>query len=133
MPLVLDLFAIEGTLHYGDAPRFLRVTPEIERQEQAPIALDESLTGPAAIDRWLDAGWPGRFVIKPSVLGDPEAPLSRLEKVAADRVVFSSALETAVGARAALRIAGARRMAERFRAMQASLAAAPVPTTVSGA
>jgi O-succinylbenzoate synthase len=74
-----------------------------------PIALDESLTGAEAIDRWLEAGWPGLFVVKPSLLGDPVAPLLRLQKSAADRVVFSSALETAVGAQAALRIAFAWR------------------------
>jgi o-succinylbenzoate synthase len=74
-----------------------------------PIALDESLTGEEAIDRWLEAGWPGLFVVKPSLLGDPAPALSRLEKSARNRVVFSSALETAVGARAALRIAFAWR------------------------
>jgi O-succinylbenzoate synthase len=74
-----------------------------------PIALDESLTGEEAIGRWLKAGWPGLFVVKPSLLGGPEPTLLHLEKVAGSRVVFSSALETAVGARAALRIAFAWR------------------------
>jgi O-succinylbenzoate synthase len=70
-----------------------------------PIALDESLLGGDAVDRWLGAGWPGIFVLKPSLLGDAAEPLARLGKAAGDRVVFSSALETAVGARAALRAA----------------------------
>jgi O-succinylbenzoate synthase len=83
-----------------------------------PLALDESVVGARDVARWLDAGWPGLFVLKPSLLGDVAGTLARLR--AADggaqgggsgggegsggggRVVFSSALETVVGARAAL-------------------------------
>lgn len=65
------------------------------------IALDESLVGEADLERWLAAGWPGVLVIKPALLGNPTEALRRLEQARAD-VVFSSALETAVGARAAL-------------------------------
>jgi len=69
-----------------------------------PLALDESLVGDGDVERWLAAGWPGVFVVKPSLLGDPAAAVARLAKAKAP-VVFSSALETAVGARAALRTA----------------------------
>ncbi len=69
-----------------------------------PLALDESLTGGEDIERWLGAGWPGVFVVKPALLGDVGAELDRLAKAKA-AVVFSSALETAVGARAALQAA----------------------------
>ena len=69
-----------------------------------PIALDESLVGEPDIERWLGAGWPGVYVLKPSLIGDVTGALARLEKAKA-AVVFSSALETAVGARAALRTA----------------------------
>lgn len=69
-----------------------------------PIALDESLVGERDVERWLGAGWPGVYVVKPSLLADPAAALVRLERAKAP-VVFSSALETAVGARTALRIA----------------------------
>jgi O-succinylbenzoate synthase len=67
-----------------------------------PLALDESIAGDADLDRWLAAGWPGVWVIKPSLLADPAAALVRLASARAD-VVFSSALETGIGARAALR------------------------------
>ncbi len=67
-----------------------------------PIGLDESLAGEGAVERWLAAGWRGVWVVKPSLLGS--AILDRLAQARAD-VVFSSALETAVGARAALRVA----------------------------
>jgi O-succinylbenzoate synthase len=69
-----------------------------------PLALDESLMGEGEVERWLAAGWPGVFVVKPSLLGDTAGMLARLAAAKA-KVVFSSALETAVGARAALRLA----------------------------
>jgi O-succinylbenzoate synthase len=69
-----------------------------------PIALDESLVGMGDVERWLAAGWPGVFVVKPLLLGDANEALARLLKAKAP-VVFSSALETAVGARAALQLA----------------------------
>lgn len=67
-----------------------------------PIALDESLVGDGDVERWLALGWPGVFVVKPSLLADVGGALERLRKAQA-AVVFSSALETAVGTRAALR------------------------------
>ncbi|MSU23751.1 MAG: o-succinylbenzoate synthase [Opitutus sp.] len=69
-----------------------------------PLALDESLVGEGDIERWIGAGWPGVFVVKPSLIRDVASALARLEKAKAT-VIFSSALETAVGARAALRVA----------------------------
>ncbi len=69
-----------------------------------PIALDESLVGARDVERWLAAGWTGIFVIKLALLGDPMPVMARLAAAKAD-VVFSSALETAVGAKAALRLA----------------------------
>jgi O-succinylbenzoate synthase len=69
-----------------------------------PIALDESLVGEGDVERWIGAGWPGIYVVKPSLIGDAAGAIARLGKAKA-AVVFSSALETAVGARAALRAA----------------------------
>jgi len=66
-----------------------------------PLALDESLVGDGDVERWLGAGWPGVYVIKPSLCADPGAVLARLVAAKA-AVVFSSALETGLGARAAL-------------------------------
>jgi O-succinylbenzoate synthase len=67
-----------------------------------PIALDESVAGDGDVERWLGAGWRGVFVIKPSLHADMAAAMAKLTAAGA-RVVFSSALETAVGAKAALR------------------------------
>jgi O-succinylbenzoate synthase len=69
-----------------------------------PIALDESLVRDGEIHHWIELGWNGIYVIKPALLADVRTALSQLEKAKAD-VVFSSALETAVGARDALRVA----------------------------
>jgi len=69
-----------------------------------PIALDESLSGEGAVETWLRAGWRGVFVIKPALLGDVPGTLAALAKAKAG-VVFSSALETRLGAAAALRAA----------------------------
>ena len=69
-----------------------------------PLALDESLVGAHDVERWLAADWRGVFVIKPALLGDPTPVMARLAAAKAD-VVFSSALETAVGAKAALQVA----------------------------
>jgi o-succinylbenzoate synthase len=69
-----------------------------------PIALDESIRNDGDVVHWLEAGWPGYFVVKPSLLADKDALLARLSASKA-RVVFSSALETGIGAKAALRAA----------------------------
>jgi len=69
-----------------------------------PIALDESIRCDADVVRWLEAGWAGYFVIKPALLGDVRGVLGKLASAKA-RVVFSSSLETGIGAQAALRVA----------------------------
>jgi O-succinylbenzoate synthase len=66
-----------------------------------PIALDESLASGADIERWIGEGWRGVWVVKTSLLRDVAGVLAQLEKAQA-QVVFSSALETSVGAKAAL-------------------------------
>jgi o-succinylbenzoate synthase len=66
-----------------------------------PIGLDESIAGDHDVARWVDSGWTGFFVIKPALLGDAPGVLDRLAQSKA-RVVFSSSLETALGAKAAL-------------------------------
>lgn len=69
-----------------------------------PLALDESLIRLGDITRWIDAGWSGFYVLKPSLLENAQAAQVKLAKAHA-KVVFSSALETAIGAKAALQLA----------------------------
>lgn len=66
-----------------------------------PLALDESLIGERDLERWLGSGWPGYYVFKPALFADADRAAGQLAKAKA-RVIFSSSLETAVGARAAL-------------------------------
>lgn len=68
------------------------------------LALDESVAGLPSLRAWLERGWPGVLVVKPALMGMPASVLALLARHKAD-VVFSSALETAVGQRAALRMA----------------------------
>jgi o-succinylbenzoate synthase len=73
-----------------------------------PLALDESLIGDNDVEKWIGAGWSGFFVIKPALVSDLATVLAQLGRANAN-VVFSSALETAVGAKSALRSAFAWR------------------------
>jgi o-succinylbenzoate synthase len=67
-----------------------------------PIALDESIASDQDVGHWLGLGWQGYFIIKPSLLGNVGDALAKLATAHA-KVVFSSALETGIGAQAALR------------------------------
>ncbi len=93
------------------------------------IALDESLAGPGDVDRWLAADWRGVWVIKLGLLGG--AALEKLSRARAD-LVFSSALETAVGARAALRAAFAWNAARTQRAGSKASGGSPTPPRALG-
>lgn len=87
-------------------------------QSPVPLALDESLLSPPTdpsvaagdafaqqLDRWLEAGWPGWFICKPALCGDPAAWLPLLQSAAAQRTVLSSAMESAIGLQAVLAVA----------------------------
>lgn len=120
--------AAERPIEFVEQPCFVAASEGAARQQRmedtlcgladdfpTPLALDESLVGANDLARWLAAGWRGVFVVKPALLGDPAPILERLAAAKAD-VVFSSALETAIGAKAALRVAFSWR-AEKPRAL----------------
>ena len=67
-----------------------------------PLAIDEAVRTADDVKRWRDGGWPGIFIIKPALAGDP---LGWMPEVALDprQFVFSSALETEIGTVAGLR------------------------------
>jgi O-succinylbenzoate synthase len=106
--------AAERPVEYVEQPAFAKPTAgtALRRQTEdlllglagdfpTPIALDESLVGDGDVARWLALGWRGVFVVKPSLFSNTTGVLQQLEAAKAD-VVFSSALETAVGAKSAL-------------------------------
>ena len=68
------------------------------------IALDESVSTDDELLAWQSNGWQGLLVVKPTLLDDSAATLGKLYSLGA-RLVFSSALETRIGARQALRAA----------------------------
>jgi O-succinylbenzoate synthase len=88
----------------GDVRREMDLLLGLAADYPTPLALDESLVHDGDVARWIGAGWRGIFVIKPALLGDVSSAVAKLEKAKA-AVVFSSALETPVGMRAALRAA----------------------------
>jgi O-succinylbenzoate synthase len=79
-------------------------TLALARDSAVPLALDEAVRSAGDVRRWCDLGWTGLFVIKPGLAGDPRALLGEAAS-APERFVFSSALETAVGMAAGLRLA----------------------------
>lgn len=76
------------------------------------LALDESVTGLAAAQRWQGLGWPGLFVIKPALAGPLPDLIAWVAATKAD-IVLSSAIETAVGRAAILRAALAHPLTTR--------------------
>ena len=73
----------------------------LSRDYPVPLGLDESISSDADVAEWLSLGWKGFFVIKTPIVGNVDAALELLSRAQA-RVVFSSALETGLGARDAL-------------------------------
>ncbi len=69
-----------------------------------PLALDESVGTLSSLRQWRDRGWPGLFVVKPALAGSPER-LAAFLRERGVKVVFSSALESAIGMKAALGVA----------------------------
>ena len=67
-----------------------------------PLALDESLSTDG-IAKWRDLNWPGFWIVKPSLCGVPTwmDTLQRFQ----EKVIISSAFETAVGLNHLMRIA----------------------------
>lgn len=76
----------------------------LEVTEASPIAfaLDESLA--SGLQFWTDSTWSGYWVIKPSLMGDPETWMNQLHHVK-EKIILSSAFETAIGLSALLNLA----------------------------
>ncbi len=77
---------------------------QLANEYSTRLALDESVARTDDLRRWLDFGWGGIYVVKPALAGSPRRLLRLFESYEAE-AVFSSAFETAVGAKAALTVA----------------------------
>ncbi|BET69153.1 o-succinylbenzoate synthase [Opitutales bacterium ASA1] len=75
-----------------------RETIALAHDHGVPLAIDEAVRNADDVKRWRDEGWPGVFVIKPALAGEPREWSA---EVAVDpgQFVFSSALETDIGTR----------------------------------
>jgi len=77
---------------------------ELTHHYPTPLALDESITNLEQLWACYNQGWRGIFVIKPAILGSPHQLQTFCQAHPID-IVFSSALETAIGRQAGLRLA----------------------------
>lgn len=102
-----------GTGAIGNALEFLEqplppsefaAMQALAQQYQTPLALDESVATLPDLQRYYQRGWRGLFVIKPAIAGSPTQLRQFCQTTALD-VVFSSALETAIGRAAGLHLA----------------------------
>ncbi|MEG3436179.1 o-succinylbenzoate synthase [Pannus brasiliensis CCIBt3594] len=71
---------------------------------RTPIALDESVCNLQQVESCYREGWRGVFVIKPSIMGSIRRFREVWNRYPVD-AVFSSALESSIGRRSALRLA----------------------------
>jgi o-succinylbenzoate synthase len=70
---------------------------EVANESPVELALDERLARhPDAIAQWIEAGWPGCYVLKPSLLGPAHRWQELFPGGSAD-LTFSSAFESAFG------------------------------------
>ncbi|MBC2595595.1 o-succinylbenzoate synthase [Ruficoccus amylovorans] len=70
-----------------------------------PVALDESLCGPGALERWSGLFPQGPFIVKPALIGRVEDYRAWRAFHPGVRVIYSSVFETAIGIENALRLA----------------------------
>lgn len=68
----------------------------LARDYPVTLALDESIVRLPEARRWQALGWPGVFVVKPALAGPLPELIAWIGQTKAD-VVFSSAIETALG------------------------------------
>ncbi|MGB7444480.1 MAG: o-succinylbenzoate synthase [Coleofasciculaceae cyanobacterium] len=85
-------------------PEQFELMLEMSTQYDQAIALDESVATLQQLQACYEQGWRGIFVVKPAIAGSPRS-LRKFCKEQAIEMVFSSALETAVGRKAALQLA----------------------------
>jgi O-succinylbenzoate synthase len=71
---------------------------QLSREFQTPIALDESVVGLEQLQAVHRSGWQGILVVKPSLMGSGLALRDYLSQHPGLDLVFSSALETPIGA-----------------------------------
>ncbi|MBE9242421.1 o-succinylbenzoate synthase [Synechocystis salina] len=67
----------------------------LQRNFVTPIALDEAVCSLPQLQKLYDEGWPGLYILKAAIMGDPRV-LSNWLKTHPIPVIFSSVFETAI-------------------------------------
>ncbi|NER30589.1 MAG: o-succinylbenzoate synthase [Symploca sp. SIO1C4] len=102
---VADSSGIVEFLEQPLPPEKFKAMLEMSHQYSTPIALDESVATLDKLESCYQQGWRGIVVIKPSIAGSPKRLRQLCQQWEID-AVFSSALETLIGTKAALKLAG---------------------------
>ena len=104
----LDAAGLRSWLHWMDARPWVEFLEQpfppgeeghlrrVAGGAEARLALDESLELPDALDRWVQEGWRGWWIVKPSLCGGEEL-LRGLPDAVRSRLLLSSAFETGIG------------------------------------
>jgi O-succinylbenzoate synthase len=81
----------------------------LSRNARTPIALDESVATLPQLERAIALGWPGLWIIKPAIVGAPQALRSLWQRQVSQGArpdwIFSSVFESRVGRAIALDLA----------------------------
>jgi o-succinylbenzoate synthase len=86
------------------SPEAIEQTISLAQRYDTPIALDESVATFDRLQLVYDRGWRGIYVVKPGIAGFPWRLAAFITQYQLD-VVFSSVMETHIGAAAAIRLA----------------------------
>lgn len=97
----LPIEFIEQPMPIGEEATMLKLANDYA----TPIALDESVVFVDDLKRWRDNHWPGLYVVKPSLSGDYGLLIDELRTGDPNSLIFSSSLETKVGAAHGLSVA----------------------------
>lgn len=76
----------------------------LSKDYPTPLALDESVANLNQLEKCVQKGWEGIFVIKPAIAGKPSRLRQFCQQYSLD-LVFSSVFETEIGRQAALELA----------------------------
>jgi o-succinylbenzoate synthase len=85
-------------------PHQFEAMVQLTQAYRTPLALDESVATLTQLQACCDRGWTGVMVVKPAIIGYPQALRQFLKTHAVD-AVFSTAFETVIGRTAALAMA----------------------------
>lgn len=85
-------------------PQEIKTMVQLSQDFLTPIALDETIASYSQLRQVYDQGWPGFYILKGAILGDPRR-LNRWLAQHPGKMIFSSVFETAIARRQVLKLA----------------------------